>query len=388
MQNVTQDWEQTNRSNLTRPANIILSMSLNDGREPIITNQKLISFSYIKAGDPLSSILTQDSITFTIDNTDGRFSYDPETSDIYKNAFVSVTCGFMKPNYQDYDGISGGKYYISDVDMNATQERISFTAKTILAFMKAKCSPISTDAYTAAMAIISQAESDDGVPVSSITRVFDQTIMSEFNVSITANDSYSMAEALQLIANACGCVLYVDRNGAVHIEPLATETENYVISNRFCYEMPKVTYGERVGKVRLNYNHGSGTAVTASAAAKDGGTQICTNPIMTTDFDALDRARAIATYYQTSRRKIGGKYRADPRIDLFDIVVIPNGDTVSACCITNLNLTFNGGWRGTFEAIEIPGAELNMRICDIEQLTVKQLESLAISQLDPNNGGE
>ena len=109
MQNVTQAWEETNRSHFTRPASVTLSLSLNDGRVPIYGNSRIVSFTFNKAGDPLSSILTQDTITFTLDNSDGRLNYDPETNDIYKNAFVMVSCGFMNEDYSTYDGISGGK---------------------------------------------------------------------------------------------------------------------------------------------------------------------------------------------------------------------------------------------------------------------------------------
>lgn len=394
MQNVTQAWEETNRSHFTRPASVTLSLSLNDGRVPIYGNSRIVSFTFNKAGDPLSSILTQDTITFTLDNSDGRLNYDPETNDIYKNAFVMVSCGFMNEDYSTYDGISGGKYYISEVNMNASQQRIQFTAKSILAFMQAELDyeyndndtgHIQGTAYNVASNILAMAADDDGVPASSISSVLNYDLLSAVTVDFDSNtDHYSMAQALQLIANACGCVLFVDRNGTVHIEPIGDVTENYVISGKICYDFPKLTYGEKIGRVRLEYDHGAGHVYTTRYAAKDGGTQIVTNPILDDDFDALERARAINEYFQTSRKKISGKFRADPRIDLFDIVVIPNGSKVSTCCITSLNMTFNGGWRGTYEAVEITSAILDLRIRDLEQLTIEQLESIRIENLHPN----
>lgn len=64
--------------------------------------------------------------------------------------------------------------------------------------------------------------------------------------------------------------------------------------------------------------------------------------------------------------------------------MIPNGNKVSVCCITKINFTFNGAWRGTYEALEIADAMLDLRICDLEMLTLEQLESLRIEQLHPN----
>ena len=394
MQNVTQAWEETNRSHFTRPAKVTLSFTLNDGRVPLYSNSRIISFTFNKTGDPLSSILTQDTITFTLDNSDGRLNYDPETNDIYKNAFVMVWCSFMNEDYSAYDSIIGGKYYIAEVDMNASQKRIQFTAKSILAFMQAELDytyngndtgHIQGTAYSVAQTILAMAAADDGVPASEINSVLDSGIMNTISVDFDSEtDHYSMAQALQLIANACGCVLFVDRNGYIHIEPIGDVSENYIISGKICYDYPKLTYGEKIGRVRLEYDHGAGHAYTTRYAAKEGGTQIVTNPILDDDFDALERARAINEYFQTSRKKISGKFRADPRIDLFDIIVIPNGSKVSTCCVTSLNMTINGGWRGTYEAVEITTAILDLRIRDLEQLTIEQLESIRIENLHPN----
>ena len=58
MQEVTAAWEQTNRDNFTRPANMALSFECTDGTSPIVSGSRLISFNYNKSGDPLSGILT------------------------------------------------------------------------------------------------------------------------------------------------------------------------------------------------------------------------------------------------------------------------------------------------------------------------------------------
>ena len=380
MQSVTESWEKTNRDNFTRPANVTLTIYRTDGTSPIVGGARLISFNYNKVGDCLSSILTQDTITFTFDNYDGRFTYDPE-NDRYHNARVDVYCGFMREDYSLYDGITGGMYFISDID--SVNSRTTFIAKTIIAFMRTKCNAYSGDCMTVAKQILAQAGADSGVPLDTIPYKLD-TKLSGVEVRILETDNYSMAEALQLIANACGCVLYTERGGRVCIVPLGDVSENYVLSNKISYEFPKVKIAEKIGTIRFYYAHGGGEAVNTGEERKSGGTQVVTNPILNEAFDALELAESIFDFWQISRKKISGSFRADPRIDLFDIIVIPNGGKVSVCCITKMNFTFNGAWRGTYEAVEIAGATLDLRICDLEMLTLEQLESLRIEQLHPN----
>ena len=383
MQRVTEAWEQTNRDNFTRPANVTLSMTLADGRKPIVSGSRLISFNYNKAGDCLSGILTQDTITFTFDNSDGRFNYDPE-NDVYQYSQVSIICGFMNVEYSAYDGIDGGIYYISNTESYGG--KTTFTAKTILGFMSAKYlvndeSSIEETGANIVESVINQAENEKGVPLNRINVVYDDSL-NEYTLRIERADNYSLAEVLQLIANAYQCILYVDRAGTIHIDKLGDVSENYVLSGKISYEFPKVKLAEKIGDINLYYNHGSAHATNAES--EEGGELTVTNPIMRDGYQALSLARYIMNFQASSRKRITGNFRADPRIDLFDIIVIPAGDKACVCAITKINFTFNGAWRGTFEAVEVSTARLDLRICDLEMLTLGQLESIPIEQLQPN----
>ena len=383
MQRVTEAWEQTNRDNFTRPANVTLSMTLADGRTPIVSGARLISFNYNKSGDCLASILTQDTITFTFDNSDGRFDYDPE-NDVYQYAPVIVTCGFMNAEYSAYDGIDGGTYYISNTESNGN--KTTFTAKTVLGFMTAKYlldDQDSIEGYASDIlaSVINQAESENGVPVSSINVIYD-SCLNDYILHVNKSDNYSLAEVLQLIANAFECILFVDRGGTIHIEKLGDISENYVLSGKISYDFPKVKLAEKIGDVNLYYNHGSAHATNAES--EEGGELTVTNPIMTDSYHALELTSYIMDFSKSSRKRITGNFRADPRIDWFDILVVPAGNKACVCAVTKINFTFNGAWRGTFEAVEVSTARLDLRICDLEMLTLGQLESIPIEQLQPD----
>lgn len=377
MQNVTPAWEQTNRDSFTRPANMSLSFECTDGTSPIVSGSRLISFNYNKSGDPLSGILTQDTINFVFDNSDGLFTYDPE-NDKFTGASVLVQCGFMTPTYDSYDGINGGLYYVTDAD--SKNSRTSFTAKTIIAFMQETVDDMSGTCSEVVADIIELANANDGVPSSNIQYELDFSLDS-VDVEIRKADNYSQAEVLQLIANACGCVLYVDRTGKICIKKLEQYTEHYVISGKISYEFPKVKMLEKIGRVKFYFNHGSGYGVTQ---IRPGAIQTVTNPIIVDDFDAMETMNNIYAFQQIARKRITGNFRADPRIDLFDVVAVPYLDKVIAGCITKINFTFNGAWRGTYEAVEIPNAEFDLRVCDLKMLTLAQIESMHIVDPHPN----
>ena len=170
----------------------------------------------------------------------------------------------------------------------------------------------------------------------------------------------------------------------IKIDKVSKATDNYVLSERISFDFPVPKVLEKVGRIEVYYDHGSGKGSTSGTGRQSGGTQTITNPIINDDFDAMEMVHDAYEIQQGTRQRITGNFRADPRIELFDVVAIPYKDKVAACCLTKLDFTFNGGWRGTYEAVQIPNASFELRICDLEMLKIKQLESLRIEQLAPN----
>ena len=165
MRNVTEDWEQTHRDNLTRKGKIDLVFQYVDGNIAMVSDSRLISFNIRRSGDILSGFITQDTIVFTFDNFDGQFSYDPE-NDNYTGATIVPMYGFLKEDGTSYDSISVGIYFVTDVD--AQNNKITFTAKSILAFMGSKFGDFIGTCSQAVVAVEAAAELDDYVPYSFI----------------------------------------------------------------------------------------------------------------------------------------------------------------------------------------------------------------------------
>lgn len=54
-------------------------------------------------------------------------------------------------------------------------------------------------------------------------------------------------------------------------------------------------------------------------------------------------------YILESRKTVSGEYRADPRLDVYDVVVVESKyGELSPVLITNIKYTFNGSFRGTY----------------------------------------
>lgn len=388
MHNVVEEWEEINRDYFTTKANVLASFYLKNGTTPIVGTERFISLSILRSGDLFSGVLPQDEITFTFDNTDGRFAYDPE-NDYYFKTQVDLFAGFDRkgrPGHTLPSSVFWNYYFISNVETDSSGLRTTFTAKTKLAFMTARAELQYSygTGYEIAVQVIHQAEEDSNVPGDTIKYVFDYDALSAVYISILDDENYTMAEVLQLVANASKCLLFVGNDGAIHIERYGKYTENYVIGNKLCYKHSTIKYNDKISAVDVVYSHGAVTEDAYVPGEKNGGKQIVTNPILINDNEIENLAQYVLKTINERKKTISGVFRGDPRIDLFDLVVVPEKDKVNAVCLTKVNMSFNGAWKCEFTGVVLPDVTVDLRICDLEMLTIRQAESLRIEQLDKN----
>ena len=67
---------------------------------------------------------------------------------------------------------------------------------------------------------------------------------------------------------------------------------------------------------------------------------------------SVDRAAAVAQWvadYLKNRRIYTGTWRADPRLDALDRAKIENQFSESGVLVTQIEYTYNGAWRGSYE---------------------------------------
>jgi hypothetical protein len=91
--------------------------------------------------------------------------------------------------------------------------------------------------------------------------------------------------------------------------------------------------------------------------ASSGEIQTVTNPLVR----GLDSATAMAEWVRDtllSRKEVSGEYRADPRLDLFDVVAVESKyGRLSPVVITDIKYTFNGSFRGSYTGRVIEGVQ-------------------------------
>ena len=391
MQTRTQGWIDTNRDYFTRKTYMWLRIqSANYPTGKLVNADDIISFSHIKNGDFLSGSLTQDKITFTVRNVDGYLDYDEENqNDYYENASVVGEEAFLSADLESYDGVPCGQYYVTEVKHDSDYKKYTFTAATITAFMTDECGYMTGDAYTVATDIIALANASKGVPCDDITLICDQDLLESMSITILESDRMSLAAALQLIASACDCIMYVDRTGRIHIEQVSDTPVEYVISKHVSYQPVNVEYASRVGNVELFWDHGNGVTYTQNEGDKIGGTQIMTNPLIDSDNDEVSvlipYVNAIYSRLTVGRKRFTAKVRFDPALDLFDVIYIPNGKFVNTAVVTSINASYNGAWKADIKAVNvgIQSSHRYLRICDIEELTIEQFENIIIDDLAP-----
>lgn len=386
MQYIDYDWEQTNRDYFTRQSTVIITILQSDDLSLIIGSSNIASFSQEKSGDILSGILTQDKVTAVINDPENRFGFSDESGNsIYKNAKMQITEGFLRPNSASYYGIPGGVYYISSVDSDSYQRKFTITASTIIAFMTEKLMNVSGKMAASQLlyAVINQANSSIYVPSDNIQVEFDP-VLYDITVEIFASDSFSLAEILQLIASACSCILYVDRKGVIQIQKLGDVCEHYVLSGKILYEPLSVDFSDRIGNIELSSNHGQTTTRTQFEGENIGALQKATNVILDDDSHIIGIAIDMLNKLRAAFKTYTANCRIDPALDLFDMIAVPYGKSVVPACVVGIDSEFTGAWKGNIKAVTVDNVMLDLRICDIELLTIQQFESLRIEQLEPN----
>lgn len=393
MQNVSAYWRQVNASNLCPQTSMTISITRQDGKHPVITRNEIISFNQEINGNSLSGVVTSNRITFKAKNVDNALDYDSvNNNDVYANAKVIVTYGFKTADGTGYDEIMGGTFYVSAVEIPSRNDQLSFTAKDILGFMIGKFENEYSWKGTALdllELVIAQAVNDPNMPVSVLEYDVDEEVLGSVYMRTYETDNFTFAEMLQLIASACSCVCYIDRQGKIIIRRIEETPEMYTITNLVQYEPCKIAYNDRVGNIKVIYENGNESVQTENHGNRIGGLQTIDNPLLY-DYSAAQTICYEAYKILTvGRRLVSGKCRIDPRLDIFDVIIVEGEADIFAGIVVALSLSFNGAWSGNFRIQSTANpVRKDLRIIDLCGMTIAELETYMIYQLCGSDFGE
>jgi len=401
------------------------------GINRIYTKTDLLEFEHLQEVDPLNAKLPKISVRFGIDNTSDEYNPNNEagmSKYLMERQEIRTRYGYKLGDSIEW--IDGGVFYLSEWEAPQNGISANFEARDLLEFMsstymKGVYSSEGVSLYSLATAVFEEANlplNSDGT----VKWVIDDSLKNIYtNAPLPL---VSLAECLQMIANAAACVLYADRKGTLHIEPIKTESDDYTIDNFNSFKKSEIsltkpllqvdvttynyfigdtgkelyngvipingsksiyiTYSDPAVNVSANVTNGtlvsanyytnaclltitgngdvsvnitgdilktSETIITISTGEEKGEIQKVENPLITTS----ERAVAIGEWvkdYLSKRKIISSEWRADPRLDVMDIITVKNNYGSSLVRTTSVGFTYNGAFRGTGEGRILSGS--------------------------------
>jgi hypothetical protein len=261
----------------------------------------------------------------------------------------------LKLNDGSVEWIKGGTFYLSEWYAKQNGMSADFTARDLLEFMSAiyeeshDLSPRTL--YDLAEKVLMAADlplSDNGTA----KWIIDDSLKSITTTAPLPRDT--LANCLQVIANAGECVLYQDRDGMLRIEPLKFDVSDYAINSFNSYSKSEITLTKSIKQVNVKlhqYSLGekgaeSTTTEVAVVVGMLGETIVVDNPLITDNSRAYSVGAWIGTHLG-HRKTLDFNWRADIRLDPLDIITNENSYNTNNVRMTEVNYKFNGAFHAT-----------------------------------------
>lgn len=299
----------------------------------------LISFKHEQSGDLLSGELPKSSIEFVLNNLDGRWNpNNPNGMVQYLSERQRVVVRYAMDVNGTTEWMNAGTFYLSEWDSSPNGFEARFTARDAFEFLMN--ADMKGKHLIGSLADIVWQVMDPLIPNGAWV-LMDDVLRNTTSVTLDTTESITAAEIVQKCANATGCVFRYDRDGVLQIKPLDKKLTDYRITTAMSYSHPEVTLTRPLKYVTVDSH-----VLSVSA---NGENQTVNNDYIVYGIGANRVAEWVRDILK-SRKKVRGEFRADPRLDLFDVVTVESkyGD-IAPVAITNITYTFNGSFRGTYE---------------------------------------
>lgn len=325
--------------------NVALGYAMTFGKKDII------SYTHEQSGDLNSGTLPKNAITFSLDNSDGKWDpINPTGLAKYLCERQKITTRYGMDVNGTVEWIPGGVFYLSEWRAPANGLEASFVARDIFEYL-IDAGGIGAAVYNTLSGLVNyavRAYLPDGA------RVVTDSVLENYYAAYVGKTSH--AESIQKCANAAGCILRYDRDGALHIEPLKKEYADYTITAEQSYTYPEVELSKPLKSVAVLYKDSEDNPYVLPVSSV-GEQQTVDNDYITSQ----EQAAYVAGFVRDAlepRSTVSGEFRADPRLDLYDIVTVEGkyGD-ISPVAITNITYRYTGCFRATYEGRVITVAE-------------------------------
>lgn len=331
------EWGLPNRR--VRIENIVIGHVLKFGKGD------LISYTHEMDGDLLSGKIPKYSIEFTLDNSDGRWDpNNPAGMAQYLSERQKITVKYGLDVNGVIEWVKAGVFYLSEWYAPPNGIEARFVARDMFEFMMGV---EMRDSKTANISALINSAIPEG-----FSAVY-SSALPDYSYSYTPDISNdTAAEMVQKCANAVGAILRIDREGMLHIEPLNKEISEYIyvgettgIPLSLSYTYPEISLSKPLKAVIVDY---AGEIPFTLDIGENGEQQTLLNEYIASKENATQVAVWVGDILK-NRKTISGEFRADPRMDLYDIVRVEDryGRLLNVA-ITNIKYIFNGAFRGTY----------------------------------------
>ena len=297
----------------------------------------IISYSHEQFGHLNSGELPKNTISFSLDNTDGR--WDPTDMGQYLSERQKIVVRYGLDINGSIEWIKAGTFYLSEWRVPANGLEAHFVARDIFEYLlnEPYTGPNNGSLYD----LCTYAFHYAGVPED--FRYMLDDVLRDYFTSWGEDKTYTCAEILQMCANAGKCVIYQDRDGVLWVMPLKKISTDYMIPLSLSYSHPEIELSKPIKSVSVTRDDETTYVLTVGDT---GETQTVNNPLIG------NQQREIAEWVRdtlATRKTISGEFRADPRLDVFDIVTVQSkyGDIINVA-ITDIKYTYNGSFKGAY----------------------------------------
>ena len=336
------------------------------GKIEVFDKNDLLSFTHEESCDLLTASLPKNEIAFSVSNVDGR--WDPNNPEgigqhLMEQQKLSVRYGTEVNGIVEW--IQGGIFFLSEWTSTSGGLEFSFVAQDAISRLvlpKQKDAPYS--------GVLSELL-DDMLVTNSLNENAITIFVGDEDISDVTNSDFdsslSGAANLQLLANEHMRIFHHDRRNRLIMAPLDKTLRDYPMPLDYAYSYPKITLSKPLRNVVLRwYGTVDGETVANDYVALEveetGVDQVIDNKRLYLDAsladstqnpESLAKTKAYAEWVRdmlVSRKTISGEFRADPRLEVLDVVSIESKyGVVEPVALTTVKYTYNGSFRGYYE---------------------------------------
>lgn len=169
----------------------------------------------------------------------------------------------------------------------------------------------------------------------------------------------NVAEFVQRCVNKCGYAMWQKSDGKVYLTAVPKTLSDYVIPMNTSYSHPEVELAKPVSQIIVvgHYTHTSDTRNYLYPISNSGDAVVVDNPYVRGFVDRYEENTLYTIQCGTGyeewykyRGWVSGEFRADPRLELFDVVSVESKyGVIGPVMITRIKYTYNGSFRGEYK---------------------------------------